>query len=441
MKKSTKIISLILSIVMAFSFIPVIASAGVVPTSVTTVEKLISNDNLSTMVDWLLKNLASSKENITGTVLRLAFTFVKDEGLQAIIGDKDPVKLSDAENAKILLDYLDKNLPEWTKDINSQSWYKTVNDLGITLDLKSVNGVLNTVYELGTGYTLIKAGLGDIKNLKAESLKVSYKSGLITKNRAIQRSDGDLKVIYALLNWLDEVSPLVEKFVKGGIGSSGLSVGSLANSLLGDNLDDINAMVKNIPTFAKAYIYLLIDGNAAKPDLKKNPAGDWGKSAYASYSADQMLAAALIRLIEEKEPSDVIAKADCDAALQLSVYQLLAKYGPELYTRFAIEPLNGKAKTAIADVVKEYPALALDKILNVNYTFSKDTFKDEFAALGETGVLGQLNNIVVKIAETMLTADTFKALGLEKGSNKDKLNSNLEKILRVALPIFNTETV
>ena len=425
MKKSTKIISLILAVVMVFSASCFSAAASAIPSAAqNSVEQLVQNKNLAELVGWLLTKLNDAKGNITGTVLRLVYLFAGDN----IGGEgKDTFNMSDEQLAKTLLDWLDANLPEWTKDITEQSWWGTVtsivNLLGVTLDLKSVDGILKTVKSVcdKVNNDLIVGGLvGDLKDLNGSALN------------GVQRSGGNLNVIYALLQWINDNQQFVKKFVIGGISSSGIKLSDTVTGIIGDSLDDINKIVKNIPDFAKGYVYLLIDGHAEKPDIKDNPKGGWGSSAYASYTADQMLAAALIKIINDTD--DVISKADADKALGTSFYGLLAQYGPVLYSRFAVDFLNGTLRDLIGQL-KDYPEAA--KAFNMNYEFTKDSFNTAFADAGSTGFLGQFNNILGIIFKTVLSADAYKAIAFENGAN-DKLNDNLTRVCRYVLPILAT---
>ena len=434
MKKSTKLISLILAVVMVFSASCISVAASAIPSAAQgSIEQLVQNKNLAEIVGWLITNLNAAKANITGTVLRLVYLFAGDN-----IGgkDKNTYDMSDEQLAKTLLDWLDANLPEWTKDITEQDWWGTVQSivgvLGVDLDLKSVNGILNTVYTLCNKVNndpIVGAAVGDLKGLNGSALK------------GVQRTNGgDMKVIYAVLQWVNDNQKFVKSFVIGGISKDGITLGSAVMNIIGDSLDDINTIVRNIPDFAKAYIYLLIDGYAEKPDIKKNPKGGWGTSPYAGYTADEMLASALINLINDsyKHSRDdalvVVPQADAKEVLDLSFYGLLAKYGPDLYSRFAVDFLNGTLKDLIGKL-KDYPEAA--KAFNMNYTFTKDSFNAAFADANSTGFLGQFNNIICIILKTILSDDAYKAIAPKTGTNEE-LNGNLTKMCRYVLPILAT---
>ena len=429
MKKTTKIISMILAVVMVFSVLPVFASANAINKDVTTIEKFISNGNLANVVEYLVKNINAKKGDLTGTVLRLVYLFIDADDLTAELNKiqgGDVTKFSDAEAATVLLNWLDKNLPEWTKDITSQSWYGPVSNLvkllGITLDLKSVDGVLKTV-----------ASLADVANNKVFGRYV-FDLGILNElnENAIKntkRSKGDLNVIYDVLQFAQDNIGIIKKAVSGN-----LSLGIVSNYV---DLGDIEGAIKQLPDLIKSFLYKLIDSEAKAGEFKKDATkGDWGNSAYKDYTADQLLGAALIKAI--KGTDDVVSKAEADKATSLSFYDILADYAPDLYSRFAIDWLNENLqglieKISLTDEIKNRFNQSIP-------AFTKDTFKEIFDNAKKDGFLSQINNLVVRIAELVLTPAANKELALVKGGN-DKLNDNLLKIARYVLPAMANKTV
>ena len=431
MKKSTKIISLILAVVMVFSASCISAAASAIPAAAQdSIENLIQNKNLAELVGWLITNLNDAKGNITGTVLRLVYEFVGDK----IGGEgKDTFSMTDEQLATTLLDWLDANLPEWTKSISEQEWLDPVqNLLGITLDLKSVDGILETVRSVCNKVNkddLVGAALGDLKGLKGSALE------------GVKRAPGgDIKVIHALLQWVNDNQKFIKSFIIGGIGSNGIKLGSATTSLINRfySLENINKIVRGIPDFAKGWIYLLVDGYAEKPDIQDNPKGGWGASPYASYTADELLASALINVINDdyKHSSDdelkVVPQTETKEVLGLTFYGMLTKYGPDLYARFAVDFLNGTLKDLIGKL-KDYPEAA--KAFNMNYEFKNDSFKAVFAGASSTGFLGQFNNILGVIFKTVLSDSAYRAIAFKDGGNSE-LNGNLTRVCRYVLPVL-----
>ena len=74
MKKYTKIISIVLSVLMVFSVIPFNTTAAAIDeTKITSIDSFIETDNIIALVEYLIKNLNAQKENTTGTLLKLLF--------------------------------------------------------------------------------------------------------------------------------------------------------------------------------------------------------------------------------------------------------------------------------------------------------------------------------------------------------------------------------
>ena len=71
MKKTNKIIALILAMVLAFSSVPLMASAAAIKDEVNTVEKLIQGENLGNLVEWLLKNINNRSEVFNVSIINI----------------------------------------------------------------------------------------------------------------------------------------------------------------------------------------------------------------------------------------------------------------------------------------------------------------------------------------------------------------------------------
>ena len=430
MKKSTKLISVILSLALILSMVPM-AFAGTLKTETyNTVEKLIQNDSLANILESLVTDINSAKGNVTGTVLRLVYMFMNNDEINALIGDRDVAEMSDNDVAKVLLDWLDKNLPVWTADITNQDWYGPVSNLvkviGITLDLKSVDGILKTAYSLCDkaddklfGRPIINLGI--LNDLNGSALN------------GLSRSKGDLNVIYGLLQWLKDNMPVVKKALNGN-----LNVGIVGNFF---DTGDIENMIKNVPLFAKSAIYKLVKSDAAIGKFSKDAneaKGEWGTSPYAGYTADELLASALIRLIKNND--EVVPQAEAQKATTLSVYGILSEYAGDLYNNFAIDWINENLANFINNisVTPEIKAKFKATIPQVDNSTIADILKNAKT----TGFLGQLNALLVKVAELVLTPAEFTKLGLTTTNNNNTdLNENVEKICRYILPLMANKTV
>ena len=149
MKTSKKIISVILAVIMVIGTAST-AFAGTLA-KYSTVDAIISKENIANIAGDLISDINGRKTAIIGTVLRLVFLFANDKTLQEQIGKQNIVELSDEKLATILVNWLNKNLPEWTKEFTSGDTYKKVIDglankiPGIEVKLDSVNGILDTL--------------------------------------------------------------------------------------------------------------------------------------------------------------------------------------------------------------------------------------------------------------------------------------------------------
>jgi len=417
MKKSTKFISLILAVVMVVSVIPITASGAAINTSTyNTVEKLISNDGLYSLISYLINNLNNVSDNAIGSVLRLVYIFMNNDDINALIGSKDITELTNAEAAKVLVNWLDTYiLPDLSASLEDNSVIQIINDNvpGLTVKLGSVQEAYDTLAQLdGTAIKLILATnvLGDAKDLNVSAVK-----NVTVKNN-------ELTAVKKLFKFVQDNLSVIRKALTGD-----LSLG-VVDSFVGDYLEPIS----QLNLLLKSAIYKLIDSEAAVGKFGKGEmAGDWGNSAYASYTADQLLAAALIKLINK---SDDVSLTEVNNALNLSFYGLLSTYGPKLYANFAVNWLNDN----IQDLVDKLDDV--DKDLRAQFkptmpTFDESTFADIFNNASSEGFLGQLNNILVKIANLVLSTSTYNSLGLASGDNSN-LNANLTKICRYALPLL-----
>ncbi|MBQ4230252.1 MAG: hypothetical protein II671_01750, partial [Salinivirgaceae bacterium] len=311
------------------------------------------------------------------------------------------------------------NLPTWTESITSQDWYDPVSNLvkfiGITLDLKSVNGILKTVYSL--------CDKADDKNIFGKpviNLGIANElNGSALKN--LSRSSGDLNVIYGLFQWLKDNIPVLQNIVKGN-----LSLGIVSRFV---DLDDFSSMIKDLPILVRSALYKLINSDAEIGKFKKGEmGGDYVKSAYNGYSADQLLAAALLHLI--KGDDSVISKDEANDVLALSVYGMIGAYAEPVFNKFLLAPINGALEGMNNWLADEGTNANLKTLFKASIPqIDTSTYKTIFDNAKTTGLLEQLNNILVAVLKTLLADDVYSALKLVNGNNS-KLNANLTKIAR-----------
>lgn len=426
MKTSKKIISVILAVIMVIGTAST-AFAGAIDTT-KSVDKLIEQENIANVAEYLLKSINNRKDDITGTVLRLAFLFLKNEDLNAFIAGRDVTKLSDEQNAEILVKWLNKVLQDNTTAITEAKWYGLAKAaclfLNIKLDLSDIDGAIRTLHDAcekcaNPGLIGVAIDFADLGKLNGKALK-----DVSVKNK------GNLGVVKALINWVSDNTYVIKRLIM-----SQLNAGSLNDTI---KINDINAKVKEF--IGKDVIldkmYRLVYGGAKD--------GDFATSMYNDYTADQLLAAGFIKMmkcIDATNPANKIEKSECDEALSMSVYRLIAKYGPVFLENYKfkkdgktiIEKLNSVFKGLIDALMKEEAVDAETKARFEFKEFTNADFNAIFENLENDGILNQFNNICCLVAKKILSAAAYNELGLTTGGN-EYLNENLTKICRYTLP-------
>lgn len=426
MKTSKKIISVILAVIMVIGTAST-AFAGAIDTT-KSVDKLIEQENIANVAEYLLKSINNRKDDITGTVLRLAFLFLKNEDLNAFIAGRDVTQLSDEQNAEILVKWLNKVLQDNTTAITEAKWYGLAKAacvfLGIKLDLSNIDGAIRTLHDAcekcaNPGLIGVAIDFADLGKLNGKALK-----DVSVKNK------GNLGVVKALINWVSDNTYVIKRLIM-----SQLNAGSLNDTI---KINDINAKVKEF--IGKDVIldkmYRLVYGGAKD--------GDFATSMYKDYTADQLLAAGFIKMmkcIDATNPANKIEKSECDEALSMSVYRLIAKYGPVFLENYKfkkdgktiIEKLNSVFKGLIDALMKEEAVDAETKARFEFKEFTNADFNAIFENLENDGILNQFNNICCLVAKKILSAAAYNELGLTTGGN-EYLNENLTKICRYTLP-------
>ncbi len=410
MKKTNKIIAIVLAMVLAFSSVPLMASAAAIKDDVNTAEKLIQGENLGNLVEWLLKNLNNRKEETLGSILRLVFTFVEDESLKTAIGSTDVMSASKEKLADILVAWLDKNLPTWTAELTNQSWWGIVTTLtpilGININLKTARGVVMTLSDLcGVANNNFLLNLGDLEKLSNKTIK-----GISNKSSSID-------VVYALFSWLadDGTIHVLKQALKGE-----LSLGRTVENVASGTSEDINNMIKE---------------NISPEAIKKMfcDAVNLSYDVYGSYTADQLFGVSFLKVLTGS--TEIVTPAEADKVTGLSIYGFLEEYAGAIYKNLLVGPLNTDVKQLLVDKVKplddEYGNI-LDEVFNWDYNFTGNEF-DAVLGAGKGNMVAQLNDAVITLLEKILTADAFQKLGLKRGGNEN-INENLTKTFRFLLP-------
>ena len=190
MKKSKKILALILSLIMMMSA----ASLGLVGSAV------------------------SSKSTYTGTAL-------------GSLNSADQYELSDEQNISMILDYADKMLGE----LNLMKTTIAVSSIKVDIDLTSLNGVNKTLIGLNEKLGSLSSFIGDLADLKLTMFTANtYRDGTGAR---------DVAMIQAFLSFLSNSTNagMIKKLVQKGLGtgSGQLNPGSIVSGFLPANVTDI----------------------------------------------------------------------------------------------------------------------------------------------------------------------------------------------------------
>lgn len=420
MKKTTKILSVLLALVMVFSCVPMTAFAA--PRDTSSLDAYLDSDNLAAVVETLLTDLGDRKEEVVPTVLK--FVFLLDQLKAQAEKENVDVATADAEAlAGVLISYANEFLAE--TDLNGEiGAYSGLIGMvlgGTKLDLNSVDGIMGT---LATALDYLKSKGAKFCGDAAKFSTAALYEGAGKNKKVITSANGfsNLDIVYALFGFLSDPGNIavVKTVVKGE-----LSLGTVGNLLKSEfDINEINDTMKNLKVMINEILYdeLIADGEA--------PA--FAQSAYASFSSDELLAAALVKLITGKD----VDKATAAEVAKMTLNQMLGKYGDYAIASFALEPLNNDLKTMLNDLVNGNKDLAILKdILNLNYEFEVSDFN--FTSLAATGIFESLNNLVCGIIEELVQPAVAKELALKKGGNEN-ITANLTSFFSYVLKTLST---
>ena len=440
MKFTKKLISVILAVVMIFGTASVAFASPIKNHS--TLDTLITQDSIADIAEDMLKNINLRKYDITGTVLRLAFLFIKNDDLAGFINGRDVTKLSDEDNAKILVDWLNKLLQDNTASITGASWYGIAQlacgVLGIDLNLKDINGAIKTLHDVCDACSGSVLNFGDLRKLNGSAL-----NGVSVSNK------GNLDVVKALINWLSDNTYVIKQLIKGK-----LDAGTLNGTVKIDKINNkVNSLIGKDAILDK--LYRLVYGGAKD--------GDFAKSMYKDFNADQLVAAGFIKMmrnVNATDPKNFITPEDANKALGLNnFYEVIAEYVPVFLRSYKIkiEQSDSTVKeysiieflnTNVRDIIVKLQSKLSEKIkdkdidkaikdeLNTRFVFTpftEDEFVNIFTAMKTEGVLAQINDVFCLFAKHIFSDASYKKLALNEDGGNAVLNANLEKIFAFTL--------
>ena len=214
MKQSTKLLSLVLALVMAFSCMSVIGNAAIAKGDV-------------------------------------------------IYDSVDDAILAPEQVADMALDLVDDLLASMGDDLYIDIVVKKI-------DLRSIDKAFTSLLDLGGTANTLSGALGDAGDLNFKAFSTNYK----LDSKPYQRSHGDMVIVRQLLRFLSDNASIVSKAV-GGIGvDGGLRLGSIVEGFL--DLGDINDILQNLPGFVRNIVYDLLIHGSYNPNYKDEsfPASD-----------------------------------------------------------------------------------------------------------------------------------------------------------------------
>lgn len=417
MKKSTKFISLLLSLLMVFSSVPLMASANAVPKEINSLDEIIETENLADLVDWLVTNVNIRKDKIIGTILRYVIFGVK-EIKETVPKEEAILKLSDEKAATYVVRYLDKLLA--TKGPGKIEISIPLNP--IVIDLSSIRSfasnlkiVIPIVATRITGGNLHKLNTNGLKN--------------------INKNTSDLDVLKNLIIWLNDNIETIKTVLINSVNNK-LDLGALGKvKIEGKSINQtvIEAVSSVLsPASIRKAIYDGVDLDKYEGlDLKKT---EFSKSKYYNFTADQLLAAKFLTLIENTDGKD-ISKNEANTVLGYSLYDFFSQYAEKAYVKYVIPMLNGNPETGDEEVRDFIKKINVEGTFNTAYKFKAGHFSDIFTTGKNNGFVEQLNNIVCRTIKIMLTEEAYDKLALKEGGNEN-LNANLNKALKFVLPII-----
>ncbi|MCD7775700.1 MAG: hypothetical protein LUH40_08980, partial [Clostridiales bacterium] len=419
MKKSTKILSVFMSLLLVFSCIPMTAMATDRDTS--SLDAYLSNENLAAVAETLLTDLGDRKETLVPTVLNLVFQLVPDLKTQAESDGLDVFNASAEDLASSLVTYLDKVLEDANLNSYIEDYSFLLGLIGFSnIDLNSVDGIMGTLVALDKFINGNTRTYGDLGNLD------------FTAITDLDDSSSDLDTIYALFDFLsnDDNIAVIKTVLLGE-----LSLGNLNSTikLAGYDVEAlVNDMMGNLDVTIKELIYNYLIADKVEVTAEDGTVTEEIETAYAdsdyySFTSDELLAAALIKLINGED----VSQTEASAAAAMTLYELIGAYADVAIANYAIEPLNTTVKDALTDLCDMDPQLeVLKDILNLDYEFTTDTFN--FTDMAEEGLFENLNNLVCKIVEVMVQPEVYEELGLVEGGNEN-ITANLTSFLGYVL--------
>ncbi len=412
MKKSKKLLSVLLAVIMVFSAVAVPASAAI-PNTVDTFDKLVQPAGLAGLVEWLLTSLNNRKDAYMDTVLNFVCTYVEDINAYVPEGTDLFDSKDTAKKATYVMNFLDDMLTETNLNgkLGDDILNITNNVPGLTVNLNSVDGILATLESVNG----VKGVLGGaFADLNLDSL-MNF-GALGATSAQTRKGNGDLAIVKNLIQFLADNKDIFVAFLNGN-----LDLGGILNTFAAGLVAQVNSYAGEITAMIEDLVYEKLLG---APD----EASSFKESEYQEWKMDEVLVGALYKLLTGTAP-EADDQAEMAVYLNSTIYKLLTANADKLYDKFLLSLLNEEVIPVIKNFATEYK---LTKYFNMSASFSASEFN--FAG-AQNGILGEFNNVVVALLNKLLAKDVLDELNLKTGDNSN-LNKNLENVIKYILPIL-----
>ena len=197
MKKTTKIISVLMALLMVVTCIPMTVFAKDRDTS--SLDAYLDNANLADVVETLLTDLSTRKDQLVPTALNICCQVIDALKKQAQADGVDVMKADTETLAKLVLDYADAQLKEAKLDDAIKDYKSVISSvLKTDIDLSSVDGIIGTLVG-AIDFLNGQKNFGDAAKLSNKAFKTGTGRNAKVINRANSKN---VEVINAVFNFL-----------------------------------------------------------------------------------------------------------------------------------------------------------------------------------------------------------------------------------------------
>lgn len=325
-----------------------------------------------------------------------------DDALTDNYNTIDQVTLTEAQQASVLLDKIDRALADANIIID-------VSVVG-TLNLTSIDNALSSIYSVTGNILFSSATVGDLAVLK------TYRADIASVRRTTADKT-DVDVLNSIVTYLGHCAGTLSKLVDGSFNWA------IVKSYLPSN---IRIIIDDIPNFIKETLWNLIHPTTSDP----MPAGE---------TLDQIVQYILDNQVGGKNAEalgfdGILPGFDLDLATA-NGYRTIEEVAYAAMNNLLIPLLNTKLKDVIknAIVTNSQKGGHLEDLINPNYeitTYDYDRtqgFTDQINA-----ILGHAVNAMLKPGQTLFT---WRMMANAGETQADLVKDNITKLIKVIIPL------